>query len=104
MPVRFEVESSVTIRDRKLLALVGVIREGMPRVGMTATVAGEDGSTSFREPVHGVEYVDSPDDVSGLALTFHYSTRDKLSGWEDLDWEGRILELVYRREGSDQEA
>lgn len=103
MPVRFEVESSVTIRDRKLLALVGVIREGMPRVGMTVTVTGEDGSTSFHEPVHGIEYVDSPDDVSGLALTFHYSSRDKLAGWEGLDWEGRILELVYRAEDSDRD-
>ncbi|MFW6010737.1 MAG: hypothetical protein ACOC9H_02345 [Gemmatimonadota bacterium] len=102
MPVRFEVESPVTMRDRKLLALVGVIREGMPRVGMTATVTGDDGSTSFREPVHGVEYVDAPDDVSGLALTFHYSSREKLAGWLDLDWEGRILDLVYRTEDADR--
>lgn len=95
MPVRFEVDDTVTLEDRKLLALVGVIREGMPRIGMTAEVVDEDGEVVFSEPVHGVEYVDDPADVSGLALTFHYSSRDKLDRWKEMSWEGRTLELGF---------
>lgn len=95
MPVRFEVEDTVALEDRKLLALVGVIREGMPRIGMTATAADDDGSVSFSEPVHGVEYVEGPSGVSGLALTFHYSSRDKLAGWRGAGLEGRTLQLGF---------
>lgn len=95
MPVRFEVEDAVALEDRKLLALVGAIREGMPRIGMKARVVEDDGSVAFSEPVHGVEYVEDASGVSGLALTFHYSSRGKLDGWRDLGWEGRTLQLDF---------
>lgn len=94
MPVRFEVEDAVALEDRKLLALVGAIREGMPRIGMTASAVDDD-SVDFSEPVHGVEYVDAPSGVAGLALTFHYSSRDKLDGWREVRWKGRTLELGF---------
>lgn len=98
MVAEFEVHEAMVLEDRGLFALAGVISEGTARVGMHATLEGDD--ARFDEPIHGVEFVDrNAGDTGGTrpALTFSYSSAGKLERWRAVDWSGRRLRLYWRR-------
>ena len=96
MAASFEVDRAFALEDRGLFVLAGRIRDGTVRVGMTAVLSG--GDESFERPVHGIEFPEDASqgtDAPKLCLTFHYRDEDRLSAWMGIDWEGRVLELVW---------
>lgn len=98
MIAEFEVHEAMVLEGRSLLALAGVITEGTARVGMHATLEGEE--DRFDEPVHGVEFVDrsaGDETDTGPALTFSYSGAGTLERWRAIDWPGRQLRLYWKR-------
>lgn len=92
MSTRFRVEGRQLLEDRNLLALTGVILEGMPEIGMRAVLEDPD-PTGFRERVHGVEFLEDDEGRSTPALTFEYSDRGERERWEAIDWSERVLRL-----------
>lgn len=95
---RFEVEDARVLEDRSLFALVGVIADGTARTGMYAAV--DDDRSGFDARIHGVEVLEAADDDGGpsvLALTFSYSTEEKLERWRSVDWPGQRLRLYWER-------
>ena len=97
MAAVFDVSGTSILEDRKLFAVKGVIRSGMVRTGMDASL--EEAGEAFSEPVHGVEHLEPTGDDGGheLALLFCYGSREKLESWRFLPWEGRSLSLSWRR-------
>ena len=97
MAARFEVHRAFVVEDRGLFALAGRIREGMVRVGMTASLAGDE--DAFTRPVHGVEFLEEEEGDAGgpsrPCLTFHCRDRERLEAWTTLDWNGRTLRLRW---------
>lgn len=93
MSTRFEVHAPQRLEDRNLLALRGVVLDGMPRVGMSARLEEPEGAV-FDEPVHGIEFL-AADAAGGAgpALTFEYSDERQLERWEEVSWEGAVLRL-----------
>lgn len=87
MAARFAVGRTFVMDDRGLFAVAGVIEEGMVEMGMTATLAGREDAFSRR--VHSVELLGDP------TLCFSYSSQEKLSAWQALDWDGGTLTLTW---------
>jgi hypothetical protein len=94
MTSTFQVHRAFALSERGLLALTGEIGDGTVQTGMLAWL-GETEPASFRERVHGVEYLDLPDARGKPSLTFHYRDPAKLGRWMAIDWPGRILSLGY---------
>lgn len=95
MEAIFRVHRAVTLTDRNLFALAGLIRRGMVDVGMEAALtAGED--PPFRERIHGVEHVlADPEEAPFPALTFEYSDEDELAQWQAIDWSEQELTVAF---------
>lgn len=93
MSARFHVHRSLVLPERSLFVLTGFIEEGMVHTGMRAVIASDD-DVLFEATVHTVEF--APEGGSPEpALTFHYSSDQKLERWRALPWEGRTLELEW---------
>lgn len=96
MAARFEVERVFYLEDRALFVVEGVIREGMVKQGMLASLEGA--GDRFTRRVHGVEFLDDPSGPSepgGPCLTFHYRDAGRREAWLALEWEGGILKLRW---------
>ena len=96
MSARFRVHRTLVLPERSLFVLTGVIEEGMVNTGMRAVLEDED--ASFEASVHTVEFAPESDDEPGAvepALTFHYSSDEKLAGWTSVPWEGRTVRLEW---------
>lgn len=96
MAARFEVERVFYLEDRALFVVAGVIREGMVKAGMLASLEGAE--DRFTRRVHGVEFLDDPSgspEPGGPCLTFHCRDAAKLEAWLALEWDGGILELSW---------
>lgn len=96
MAARFEVERVFPLEDRALFVVEGVIREGMVKAGMVASLEGAE--ETFTRRVHGVEFLSDPSGPSepgGPCLTFHCRDADRLEAWLALEWEGGILDLGW---------
>lgn len=86
---------SLVLPERSLFVLAGVIEEGMVNTGMRAVL---DGDSPFEATVHTVEFAPGREGEGGApepALTFHYSSEEKLERWMDLSWEGRTVLLEW---------
>lgn len=92
MSARFHVHRSLVLPDRSLFLLAGVIEEGMVNTGMRAVL--DDDEEPFEATVHTVEFA-AGGEVPEPALTFHYSSDEKLERWRALPWEGRTLRLEW---------
>lgn len=92
MSTRFQVEREILLEDRNLLALTGVILEGMPDIGMTAVLEDPE-PREFREQVHSVEFLEDDEGKSAPALTFEYRDRKERERWEAIGWSERVLRL-----------
>ena len=101
MSARFRVHRTRVLRERSLFVLSGIIEEGMVNTGMRAVL--EDAEAPFEATVHTVEFAPGGEDADGPpepALTFHYSSEEKLERWTALPWEGSTVLLAwYPREG-----
>lgn len=91
MAARFEVDRAFDLEERGLFVLAGSMSEGMVRVGMTATLEGDDGA--FSRPVHGVEFLEEAGPEP--CLTFHCRDRERMEEWLAMGWEGRTLSLTW---------
>lgn len=96
MSARFRVHRSLVIPERSLFVLAGIIEEGMVNTGMRAVL--ENADAPFEATVHTVEFAPIAEDADGPpepALTFHYSSEEKLERWTALPWEGSTVLLEW---------
>lgn len=95
MTAIFHVHRAVTLPDRNLFALAGVIHQGMVDVGMEAVLREEESGEEFRERIHGVEHVMAdPEKAPYPALTFEYVDQEELDRWQSIQWSDRELTVV----------
>lgn len=96
MAAIFRVHRAVTLPDRNLFALAGVIHRGMVDVGMEAVLQGESSTEEFRERIHGVEHVVAdPEKAPYPALTFEYGSQEELARWQRIQWSDRELNVAF---------
>jgi hypothetical protein len=93
MSVRFRVEYTFAIAERGLFVLVGEIVEGAVRPGMVLQVPLND-MVTMTAPVHGVEFVDGPDQQSRTGLTLKCEDDIDLSLWRGLNLDGHVFTVV----------
>lgn len=94
MAAIFDVERVEHLEERGLFAVAGTVREGTPRIGMTAKLEGTDG---FERQVHGIEMLKAGEagEPALPCLTFHCKDSERARSWMALDWEGGTLELSF---------
>jgi hypothetical protein len=93
MSVRFRVEYTFIIAERRLFVLAGEIVEGSVRPGMVLQVPLND-MVTITAPVHGVEAVDRPGQRSRTGLTLQCEDDIDLSLWRGLNLEGDVFAVV----------
>ena len=95
MTTKFQVHRVFPNQDRSLFIVSGIVLDGDPHTGMTASLPG---NVEFTERVHGVEFATRTEDdpsTSEPALTFYYSSDAKLEKWRTLDWKDQVLTLHW---------